>query len=474
MNSKDLCCLSAGQLSGLIRKKEISPVEVIEAHLSRMNALEPTLNSFITLLTSQAMATAHHAEKEIQAGRYLGPLHGIPFGLKDLYYVKGVRNTSGSKIYDHFIPDFDSTIALRLKEAGAILLGKLNLHPFAYGTTGENEEYGHMHNPWNPALITGGSSGGSGSAVASGECTLALGTDTGGSIRIPGALCGVAGFKPTYGRLSRYGLTALAWSQDHPGPMARTVEDCALVMNAVAGYDPNDPTSVNLPVPDYTKALTGHIKGLRVGVVKEFFEVPIVSQIKEPVWKAIDKLGELGAIVSEVSWPIYHYAMAIASTIQMAEATAYHSRLIRENGSKIYPPVRLRLEAGIFISATDYIQAQRARTLFYRQSEDILKKVDLLVGPTVPVTAFPFGTPRVKVGTQNVNVISLLTQYTRPFNLNGFPAITIPCGFSDDGLPIGLQLAGRPFEEETVLRVAHTYEQATDWHLRRPYLNIDP
>jgi aspartyl-tRNA(Asn)/glutamyl-tRNA(Gln) amidotransferase subunit A len=250
--------------------------------------------------------------------------------------------------------------------------------------------------------------------------------------------------------------------------MARTVEDCALVMNGVAGYDPNDPASVNLPVPDYTKGLTGHIKGLRVGVVKEFLEVPIESQVKEFVWKAIEKLEELGAIVSEVSWPIYHYATAIASTIQMAEATAYHSKLIRENGSEIYPPVRLRLEAGIFISATDYIQAQRARTLFCHQSYDLLKKVDLLAGPTVPVTAFPIGMTGLTVGGQKANVISLLTQYTRPFNLNGSPAITLPCGFSNDGLPIGFQLAGRPFDEETVLRVAHAYEQATEWHLRRP------
>ena len=216
---------------------------MIEAHLSRIDALEPKLNSFITLLPDRAMAEARRAEKEIQAGRYLGPLHGIPFGLKDLFYVKGVRNTSGSKIFDHFSPHFDSTIARKLKEAGAILIGKLNLHPFAYGVTGENEEYGHMHNPWNPSLIAGGSSGGSGSAVASGECTLAMGTDTGGSIRVPGALCGLVGLKPTYGRLSRYGVTALAWSQDHPGPMARRVEDGALVMNAVAGYDPHDPTS---------------------------------------------------------------------------------------------------------------------------------------------------------------------------------------------------------------------------------------
>jgi aspartyl-tRNA(Asn)/glutamyl-tRNA(Gln) amidotransferase subunit A len=252
--------------------------------------------------------------------------------------------------------------------------------------------------------------------------------------------------------------------------MARTVEDCALAMNAVAGYDPNDPTSVNLPVPDFAKALTGQVKGLRLGVVKEFFELPISSEVKGSVWKAIRKLEELGAIVSEVSWPIYHYAMSIASIIQMAEATAYHAKLIREHGSKIYPPVRLRLEAGIFISARDYIQAQQARTLFYRQSCDLLKQVDLLAGPTVPVIAFPVGISELRLGDQNLNVVSLLTQYTRPFNLNGFPAITLPCGFSDDGLPIGLQLAGRPFDEETLLRAAHAYEKATEWHRRKPPL----
>jgi aspartyl-tRNA(Asn)/glutamyl-tRNA(Gln) amidotransferase subunit A len=464
----ELYYLSASQLARLIKKKEVSPVEVIETHLTRIDALEPKLNSFITLLSDRAIDAARQAEKEILAGRYLGPLHGIPFGLKDLFYVKGVRNTSGSKIFDHFSPHFDSTIAQRLKEAGAILLGKLNLHPFAYGITGENEEYGHMHNPWNPSLIAGGSSGGSGSAVASGECTLAMGTDTGGSIRVPGALCGLVGLKPTYGRLSRYGVTALAWSQDHPGPMARTVEDCALMMNAVAGYDPKDLFSLNLRVPDYAQALRGDIKGLRLGVIKEFFEVPIEPQVKESVRGAIDTLGRLGAIVFEVSWPIYHEAMAIASVIQMVEATAYHAKLIKTNVSRIYPPARLRLEAGIFILATDYVQAQRARTLFYRQSCDLFKRVDILAGPTLPVTAFPIGTSKIQIGEKKLNLVSLMSQYTRPFNLNGFPAITVPCGFSKDRLPIGLQLVGRPFDEESVLRIAHVYEQDTEWHRQRP------
>jgi len=468
MISTEICHLSARQLGRRIQKKEISLVEVVAAHLARIESLEPKLNSFITLLPDQALDAARQAEKEIREGRYRGPLHGIPIGLKDLYYTNGIRTTSGSKLFDAFIPPFDSTVASRLREAGTILLGKLNMHPLAYGPTGENAEYGHMHNPWNPALIAGGSSGGSGSAAASGECTLTMGSDTGGSIRIPAALCGLVGLKPTYGRLSRYGLTPLAWSQDHAGPLARTVEDCALVLNAAAGYDPNDPTSIKLPVPDYTRGLTGEIKGLCVGVPKEYFEVPLDGQVKEAFWKAVGRLGDLGAVVSEVSWPMYPDSMAIASTIQMGEATAYHSKLIRSHGSRIYPPVRLRLEAGLFISSVDYVQAQRARSLFYQRSLDLLREVDLLAGPTVPVTAFEIGETKVKVGDTLVGAIALLTQYTRPFNLNGFPAITVPCGFSVNGLPIGLQLAGRPLEEETVLRAAHAYEQSTDWHRRRP------
>jgi aspartyl-tRNA(Asn)/glutamyl-tRNA(Gln) amidotransferase subunit A len=467
MDANELCYLSAGQLGRLIQKKEVSPVEVIEAHIKRTESLEPRLNSFIAFLPERAREEARRAEKEILAGRSRGPLHGIPLGLKDLYYVRGIPNTAGTKIFKDFIPDFDSTVTTRLREAGTILLGKLNMHPFAYGPTGENPDYGHMHNPWNTECITGGSSGGSGSAAAAGQCTLTMGSDTGGSIRIPSALCGLAGLKPTYGRVSRHGLTALAWSQDHPGPLARTVEDCALVLNATAGYDPNDPVSVLLPVPDYTKALLGTIKGLRIGVPKEYFEVPIDGTVTEIVWKGIRKLEELGAMVTEVSWSMVPHAAAIANTIQMAEATAYHKKLIQERASEIWHPVRLRLEAGFFISAADYVQAERARALFFEQSLELMKKVDLLAGPTLPVTAFKIGTNEVKIGDRTVKAIPLLTQYTRPFNINGFPAISIPCGFSND-LPVGLQLAGRPFEEETVLRAAHVYEQATDWHQRRP------
>ena len=470
MDATEICYLSAGQLSRLIQKKELSPVEVVEAHLARIDALEPTLNSFVTLLPDQALAAARKAEQDIQAGQYRGPLHGIPLGLKDMIYVKGVRNTSGFKAFDNFLPGFDATIFTKLKQAGTILLGKLNMHQLAYGITGENPDYGHMHNPWNPELITGGSSGGSASAVASGQCTLTMAGDTGGSVRIPSALCGLAGIKPTYGRVSRYGIPALSWSQDHPGPMARTVEDCALLLNAAAGYDPKDPASVNVAVPDYTRALTGDIRGLRVGVPKEYFEVPIDPQVEQATRKAIEMLGELGATVTEVSWPMYHQAMAIATTIQIVEATTYHRDLLRKRGSELYPPVRLLLEAGFFISGPEFLQAQRARTLFDRQTRDLFDTVDILAGPMQPITAHRIDAVEVQVGDTVMGSRAALTQYTRPFNLNGFPAMSIPCGFSEEGLPTGLQLAGRPFDEETVLKTAHAYEQAMEWHKRRPPL----
>lgn len=470
MDPTELCYMTAGDLAKLIEKRAVSPVEIIEAHLQRIDSLEPALNSFITLLPEQAMFAAKQAEEQIAAGRYKGPLHGIPFGLKDLYYTKGVRTTSGTRVFDGFIPEYDCTIAAKFREAGAILLGKLNLHQLAYGATGENPDYGNMHNPWDPRMIAGGSSGGSGSAAAAGECTLTMGNDTGGSIRIPSALCGLAGLKPTYGRLSRYGITPLAWSMDHAGPMTRSVEDCALVMNAVAGYDAHDPTSADVPVPDYTRALTGDIKGLRVGVPEEYFEVPIDPEVEQAVRRAIDRLGELGATVSEVSWPMYHQVAAVSTVVLMTEAGAAQGHLLRTNGAQLWENVRTRLEAGLFFSGADYLQAQKARTLFNRQSLELLQEVDILAGPTLPITAHQIGATSVQAGSTRVGSISSLTQYTRALNINGFPAITVPCGFSEDGLPIGLQLAGRPFDEETVLRAAHAYEEATDWHERRPEL----
>ena len=468
MDATELCYSSAGVLSRLIQRKEVSPVEVIEAHLARIEATEPVLNSFITLLPEEARAAARRAEEDIQAGNYKGPLHGIPVGLKDLYNTGGVRTTSGSRIFDNFIPERDCTVAARFREAGAILLGKLNMHQFAYGPTGENPDYGHMHNPWNPELVTGGSSGGSGSAAAAGQCTITTGSDTGGSIRIPASLCGIVGLKPTYGLVSRHGLTPLSWSLDHPGPMVRTVEDAALAMNAIAGYDPNDVASARVDIPDYTSALSNDVRGLRIGVPKEYFEAPLDPQVAQSVHDAIAVLESLGAVVTQVSLPMFQDSQAISSAILMAEASAVHRDLLAREGEKLYPPIRLRLEAGLFISAADYLRAQQGRALFDRQARQLLDQVDLLAGPTEPVTAPRLLAERVQVGEEEVGTTAALTQYTRPYNITGFPAISIPCGFSDTGMPIGLQLAGRPFDELTVLRAAHAYEQATDWHRRRP------
>ena len=472
MEGLELCYMSAGELSRLVKRREVSPVEIVEAHLARIDATEQVLNSFITLLPDEARAAAQRAEREIQAGTYRGPLHGIPVGLKDLYNTAGVRTTSGSRIFDTFVPSEDCTVAARFREAGAILLGKLNLHQLAYGPTGENPDYGHMHNPWNPEMVAGGSSGGSGSATASGQCTVTTGSDTGGSIRVPAALCGIVGLKPTFGLVSRYGLTPLSWSLDHPGPMVRTVEDAALAMNAIAGHDPKDTASAQVEVPDYATALTGSdgagVRGLRIGVPREYFQAPLDSQVERAVREAISVMESMGAVVTEVSFPMFHDSQAISGAILSAEAAAYHRDLLLEQGHKLYPPVRLRLEAGLFVTATDYLRGQQARTLFNRQARELLEQVDLLAGPTVPVTAPKLLAAHVQVGEEEVGTTAALTQYTRPYNITGFPAISVPCGFSEAGLPIGLQLAGRPFDELTVLRAAHAYEQATDWHKRRP------
>ena len=468
MNELEICYASAGQLGPMIRSGEISPVEVIEAHLARIRATEPVLNSFITVLPDEAIAAARQAERDIRAGRYRGPLHGIPVGLKDLFNTGGVRTTSGSRIYDNYIPAEDCTVAARFREAGAILLGKLNMHQFAYGPTGENPDYGHMHNPWDPERVSGGSSGGSGSATAAGQCTITTGSDTGGSIRIPAALCGIVGLKPTYGRVSRHGLTPLAWSMDHPGPMVRTVQDAAITMNVIAGHDPNDVASANLPVPDYTAALTGEVRGLRIGVPREYLEAPMDPEVRQSVNAALEQMKTLGAEVVEVEFPEFNDAAAISTTMLMAEATACFRDLLASDGSRLYEPVRLRLEAGLFISAADYLRAQQGRAVFDRAARRLLEDVDLLAGPTEPVTAPPLLQQQVLAGEQEIGTVAALTQYTRPYNITGFPAISVPCGFSSEGMPIGLQLAGRPFDEETVLRAAYAYEQSADWHTRRP------
>ncbi len=468
MGSEELCFLSAAELGALIQQRKVSPVEVVEAHLQRIEALEPRLNSFITLLPDEARAAARRAEEEVQQGTSRGPLHGIPLGLKDVYHTKGIRTTFGCQVFDSYKPSEDSTTVVKLSEAGAITLGKLNLHTLEFRATGENDYYGDMHNPWDVTRHTGGSSGGSGAAVAAGGCTIATGSDSGGSVRMPAGLCGIVGLKTTFGRLSRHGLMGLSPTMDHHGPMTRTVGDCALMLQVMAGHDSKDPHSSKVSVPDYTRALTGDIKNLRVGLVKEFFEVPVDPEVKQTVQTALEVLESLGAKVEEVSWPMFHYSHAVSTAILLADVAESLQKLVQQHGPRIGKAVRCRIESGFFVPVAKYIQAQRARALLNKECYDLLQQVDILAGPTLPITAPTIGEEEVQVGDTRMPTVPALVTYTRAHNLTGLPAITVPCGFSASGLPIGLQLAGRAFDEETVLRVAHAYEQATPWHNRRP------
>ena len=466
----DLCSLPISEMSRLLNARELSPVELLNAHLQRIDATEGTLNAFITVMREEASLAAKEAERAISRGEYRGPLHGVPVGLKDLFHVRGVRTTSGTRIMADFVSTEDSTAAARLKEAGAIILGKLNMNELALGATGENIHHGDCLNPWDPGHITGGSSSGSGAATAMGQCAAAFGSDTGGSVRIPSSLCGLVGLKPTHGRISLYGVNLLSWSLDHVGPMARTVEDCALMLSTVAGYDPLDPTSSEIPVSDFAASLRAEGKPPRVGAPREYVWDVLSDPVRHSVKQAIEALAGLGASVVEVSIPLLADSVEISNPILQAESIASNGELLREHGGNLDPRVKQRLELGLAVSSTDYIRAQQARKTLIHQTRASLREVDLLAFPTCAIAAPRQGEEEVDVGGTKMTVLSALTRLTRFANLTGYPSVSVPCGFTDDGLPIGLQLVGRPFEEETVLRAAYQYERATEWHLRRPAL----
>lgn len=460
----DLTQLSLTGAARLIETKEASPSDVVDACLARIEAVDGRLNAFITVMADEARRDAAAAADEIAAGKYRGPMHGIPVGLKDLTAVAGIRMTAGSKIMADNVPDEDAEITLRLRDAGAVIIGKLNMHEFAYGATGVNDHYGPARNAWNTDLITGGSSSGSGTAIAAGECLAAIGTDTGGSIRIPASLCGITGLKPTFGRVSRRGIVPLSWSLDHAGPMARTVEDVAVFLQAIAGRDPLDESSTDVPVPDYRAGLDGGLAGLRVGVPDSFFFDAVDPQVEAAVRAAIGRLESLGAEVRDVSLPKLSELGAALTSMMLPEATAYHQKWLNERPDDYGDAVRFRLELGATISATAYVQAQRLREMLMREwREDVFSKVDLIATPT---TAIPAGSVKeAELGT-TMNLI----RFTNPFNFMAVPAISVPCGFTDAGLPIGLQLAGRWWDEPAVLRAAYAYEQSTEWHRQRPAL----
>jgi aspartyl-tRNA(Asn)/glutamyl-tRNA(Gln) amidotransferase subunit A len=469
MKSAELCFLTIKQLSHLIQKKEVSPVELTNSFLERINRLDGKINAYITLLESKSIKTSQKAEKAILSGDYLGPLHGIPISIKDAIITKGIRTTVGSKILSDFIPEEDSTAVKRLKQAGAIIIGKTNLDEFAYSLTTENPYYGTTRNPWDIERIAGGSSGGSAAAIAASLCAGSIGSDTGCSIRQPASLCGVVGFKPTYGRVSRFGVIPVAWSLDHVGPIVKCVEDAAIELNAIAGRDVKDDSSSHMPVPDYTRTLKKEIKRLKIGIPKEYFFENIDLEVRDRVMKAIKNLQDLGASTTEVSFPYVNYAPAMTWIIVRAEAYSYHEPLFKKRGEEYGPFSRENLEVGPFISANHYLKAQRVRKLLQEQLFTVLKEVNAIVIPTTPTPAPRIGQQVLRIGQEEAK-IGVLNRLANPFNLSGLPAISIPCGFTADGLPVGLQIAGRPFDEETVLRVAWNYEANTEWHKMRPQL----
>lgn len=466
----DLMVYPLTKLAPLLEKKEVSPVELVEEALQRIEQYDPQLNCYITVLREAALESARQAEREILNGHYRGSLHGIPVSVKDMFTTRGVRTTCGSKVLSDWIPDHDATAVTRWREAGAVVLGKTNMHEFAYGVTTNNPHFGATRNPWDLKRVPGGSSGGSGAAVAASLCTASLGSDTGGSIRIPAAVCGIVGIKPTYGRVSRYGAIPLAWSIDHVGPLAKCVQDAAILLGAMAGPDPQDPTTSQEPVTDYAAALTGEIGGLRVGLPQNYFFDHVGGEILAAVQASARRLESLGAHIVQLPLPHLDLCPALEAHITLAEATSYHEPYLSGRAQDYSDAVRTNLEAGRYLLATDYVKSQRARTLLQEVFAEAFRQVDVIVSPTLP--AFPplVGEVWVQSGELREHVIDAFLRFNIPFNLTGLPAISLPCGFSSAGLPIGLQFAGRAFEEATVLRAAHAYESNTEWRSRHPPL----
>ena len=464
MDKQDIPFLTTAELSDLIRTREVSPVEATSAYLDRIDSLNFKFNSYLTVCRREAMAAAEEAERAISSGNYLGPMHGIPVAVKDQIWTQGIRTTVGSRLMADFIPDEDATAIAKLKEAGAILLGKTNLTEFALGGS---QRYGYNRNPWDLDRFTGGSSGGSGSATAAFLCSTSLGEDTGGSIRRPAAWCGIVGLRPSWGRVSRYGVAAGSWSMDQVGPISRTVEDAAITLGAVAGHDPKDPYTWDVPVPDYRAALGRDLSGVRVGAIRELIDSDIVDpEVRDGVVRAVTVMEELGATVEDVSLPLTVHGGTLAAALINSEASVTYRDWIRERLQEFGHSNRVGLLTGSILPAQAYHKVQRLREMTRREVLGALADHDVLILPTSKSCAPLVGDDTVITSKEVAR--DLPPVMTRPFNLASAPAISVNCGFNSGGLPIGLQIGGRPFEEETILRVAYAYEQHTPWHTMRP------
>ena len=464
MAQQDIPFLSVAELGKLIRQREVSPVEAAAAYLDRIDRLNFKFNSYLTVCRKEAMADAEAAERAITRGEYLGPMHGIPVAVKDQIWTKGIRTTVGSRLMADFFPDEDATAIANLKQAGAILLGKTNLTEFALGAS---QRYGYNRNPWDLDRFTGGSSGGSGSATAAFLCATSLGEDTGGSIRRPAAWCGIVGLRPSWGRVSRYGVAPGSWSMDQVGPISRTVEDAAITLGAIAGHDPMDPYTWNAPVPDYRNALSGSLEGMRVGAIRELIDSDIVDpEVREGVRAAGAVLEGLGAKVEDVSLPLTVHGGTLSTVLINVEASLTYRDWLRERLHEFGHANRVGLLTGSIMPANVYYKVQKLRELTRREVLGSLADYDALILPTSKscapmVSADPVITSKEAARNQPPVM-------TRPFNLAGVPAVSVNCGFNSEGLPIGLQIGGRPFDESTILKVAHAYEQHTPWRAARP------
>jgi aspartyl-tRNA(Asn)/glutamyl-tRNA(Gln) amidotransferase subunit A len=454
---------SAAALGRAFARRERSPVDVVEALLARIARLDPALVCFITVTGERALDEARVAERELAAGRTRGPLHGVPIGLKDLIDTALVRTTAGSRVLATHVPARDATVVERLGAAGILSLGKLNLHEFAFGTTSTNPHWGTCRNPWNRDRVPGGSSGGSGAGLAAGLFPLALGTDTGGSIRIPASCCGVVGFKPTFGVVSRTGVCPLAWTLDHVGPMARTVEDAALLLDAMAGPDPRDPWSAGRAEPgSFGRDLARGVEGMRVGMPDTLFFADLEPDVEAAVDAAVRVLEGAGARVTRVRWDLLDEAYTAFHALLASEAAAFHRPWLAERPEDYSEAMRAALEIGYMVSAVDYVDARRFQQRLRESLAEAMRGADVLLTPTLPRTAPAIGEPVSR------EPLLAWNRFMPPFNLTGAPAISVPCGFDRAGLPIGLQLSGRIGEDATVLRVAAAYERETDWHARHP------
>ncbi|MGG6309330.1 amidase [Paenibacillus macerans] len=469
--SETLTGQSVSELAPLIEQKKLSPIELTKALLDRVEQLNPTVNAYIHIDEESAMQAAKRAEADIAGGGYRGPLHGIPLALKDIFFMEDKVSTMGSKIHKDFVGGYDATVITKLKNAGAVLTGTLNMHEYAWGGTTNNDHFGACRNPWDLERIPGGSSGGSGAAVAADMAFASLGTDTAGSVRIPASICGIVGLKPTHGRVSKHGCFPLSWSLDHIGPMTKTVSDAAILLQAIAGYDAEDPTTLKAPVPQYTEFLTEDIRGLVIGVEEDYFFHNVDPDVAAAIRQGIETLRALGAVIKPVSIPSLKHTLFAEYATVLGESGAIHHHSMKTRPLDFGENVRHSLGYAHLPSAVDFVMAQQIRRKLALEFESAYTQCDVIVAPTLPIAASKIGESFEDLNGAKANIDVELIRFTPPANLTGMPSLSVPCGFKG-GLPVGMQIMGKPFDEGTLLKVGYAFEKATNFPAKKPALTV--